>query len=52
VFENGLDCRKWTGIVVNLIDVRKKVNMFCIEKLILINLIELLTIIPIKPTYS
>jgi hypothetical protein len=31
VFGNGLDWRKWTGIVIDLIDVRKKVRMFCRE---------------------
>jgi hypothetical protein len=32
VFGNGLDWRKWTGTVTDLIDVRKKVRMFGIEK--------------------
>jgi hypothetical protein len=32
VFGNGLDLRKWTGIIVNLINVRKKVRIFCIKK--------------------
>jgi hypothetical protein len=32
VFDNGLDLRKWTGIIADLIDVRKKVRMFYIKK--------------------
>jgi hypothetical protein len=32
VFGNGLDLRKWTGIVANLIDVKKNVRIFCIKK--------------------
>jgi hypothetical protein len=32
VFGNGLDLRKWTGTVTNLIDAKKKVRMFCIKK--------------------
>jgi hypothetical protein len=31
-FDNGLDLRKWTGTITYLIDVRKKVKMFCIKK--------------------
>ena len=31
-FGNGLDLKKWINIVVNLIDVRKKVQIFCIKK--------------------
>jgi hypothetical protein len=32
VFGNGLDWKKWTGTVADLINVRKKVRMFCIKK--------------------
>ena len=32
VFGKGLDWKKWIGTVANLIDMRKKVRMFCIEK--------------------
>ena len=32
VFGKGLDWKKWTGIVADLIDIRKKVKMFYIEK--------------------
>jgi hypothetical protein len=33
MFGKGMDLRKWTGTVINLIDVRKKkVRMFCIKK--------------------
>jgi hypothetical protein len=32
VFGNGLDLRKWTSTVANLIDAKKKVRMFCIKK--------------------
>jgi hypothetical protein len=32
VFENGLDWKKWIDTVADLIDIRKKVIMFCIEK--------------------
>jgi hypothetical protein len=32
VFGNGLDWRKWTGTVAYLINMRKKIKMFCIEK--------------------
>ena len=32
VFANGLNWRKWIGIIADLIDVRKKVRIFCIKK--------------------
>ena len=32
VFGNGLDLRNWTGTVADLINMRKKVKMFCIKK--------------------
>jgi hypothetical protein len=32
VFGNGLDWKKWIDTVTDLIDMRKKVRMFCIEK--------------------
>jgi hypothetical protein len=32
VFGNKLDRRKWTNTIVDLIDVREKVKIFCIEK--------------------
>jgi hypothetical protein len=32
VFGNGLDWKKLIGTIVDLIDVRKKVIMFCIKK--------------------
>jgi hypothetical protein len=32
VFGNRLDWKKWASTVADLIDVRKKVRMFCIEK--------------------
>jgi hypothetical protein len=32
VFENGLNWKKWIGIIVDLIDVKKKVRIFCIKK--------------------
>jgi hypothetical protein len=32
VFGNGLDWRKLIGTVIDLIDVRKKVRIFCIKK--------------------
>jgi hypothetical protein len=32
MFGNGLDLRKWIDIIVDLIDVRKKVKMFYIKK--------------------
>jgi hypothetical protein len=32
VFGKGLDWKKWIGTVADLIDRRKKVRMFCIEK--------------------
>jgi hypothetical protein len=31
VFGNGLNLRKWIGIIINLIDIRKKVRIFCIK---------------------
>jgi hypothetical protein len=33
MFGNGLYLKKWIGIVVNLIDVKKKVRIFCIKKM-------------------
>jgi hypothetical protein len=32
VFVNGLDWKKWIDTVADLIDMRKKVRIFCIEK--------------------
>jgi hypothetical protein len=32
VFGKGLDWKKWIGTVADLIDRRKKIRMFCIEK--------------------
>jgi hypothetical protein len=32
VFGNGLDWKKLIGTVADLIDMRKKVRMFCMEK--------------------
>ena len=32
VFRNGLDLRKQTSIVADLINVKKKIRMFCIKK--------------------
>jgi hypothetical protein len=32
VFGKGLDWKKWIGIVADLIDRRKKIRIFCIEK--------------------
>jgi hypothetical protein len=33
MFGNGLDLRKWTDTIAYLVDVRKKVRMFCIKKI-------------------
>jgi hypothetical protein len=32
VFGNGQDLRKWIGTVADLIDVRKKIRIFCKKK--------------------
>jgi hypothetical protein len=32
MFSNGLNLRKWISTVTVLIDVRKKVRMFCVKK--------------------
>jgi hypothetical protein len=32
LFGKGLDSKKWIGIVADLIDIRKKVRIFCIKK--------------------
>jgi hypothetical protein len=32
MFGKGMDLKKWTSTVANLIDVKEKIRMFCIKK--------------------